>query len=124
MEGKENQQQEQQQQNNDGMRVFTQEQMNKIISQRLQEEKAKNAAALVEREKALEAREIELDARALLAEKHLPQDLLPAINCKDKETMENSVKILVDYMLRGKAPASGGGFTETKAAGIRKAMGL
>lgn len=108
-----------------GAKLFTQDQLDAIVKKRLKEEKAKNETAIMEREKILAAKELELDARAMLAEKHLPQELLPAINCKDKETMENSVMLLVNWMLKGKAPAAGSGsLTENKAAGIRHAMGL
>ena len=108
-----------------GAKLFTQDQLDAIVKKRLKEEKAKNEAAITEREKILAAKELELDARSMLAEKKLPQELLPAINCKDRETMENSVNLLVNWMLRGKAPAAGsGGLAENKAAEIRHAMGL
>lgn len=110
-------------------KTFTQEDVNRIVQERLSRAKLDAAPDLEAREAALFRREIELDAREKLADAGLPQSLLSALNCSDKETMEKSIAAvqalipqksgyrIVDTSVRG-----GSGRSEDED--IRKAMGL
>ena len=122
-------------------KTFTQEDVNRIIQQRLAQEKAKNSGEsdLVKREQELAQRELRLSARETLSSKGLPVELLDALNCTDKETMEKSIttveKVFNEYKANatkqikftgfqpgasGKTPDAG----EADDLEIRAAMGL
>lgn len=124
-----------------GGKTFTQEDVNRIVQERLAKEKAKNSgeADFAKREQELAQRELHMSAKELLSEKGLPVQLFDALNCTDKETMEKSIAtietVFNDYKANvtsniqfksfqpgasGKMPDAGA----TEDIEIRKAMGL
>lgn len=124
-----------------GGKTFTQEDVNRIVQERLAKEKAKNSgeADFAKREQELAQRELHMTAKELLSEKGLPVQLFDALNCTDKETMEKSIAtietVFNDYKANvtsniqfksfqpgasGKMPDAG----VTEDIEIRKAMGL
>lgn len=122
-------------------KTFTQEDVNRIIGERLAKEKAKNnsEADFAKREQELAQRELRVIAKELLSEKGLPVQLFNALNCTDKETMQKSIsiieKVLVEYKANAAKEVKFVGFqpgisqiipsTETtEDIKIRKAMGL
>lgn len=126
-----------------GEKTFTQEDVNRIVGERLAKEKAKSSgeADLAKREQELARRELHMSAREMLSEKGLPIQLCEALNCADQESMEKSIatieKIFNDYKaeaakkplkFKGFQPTSGMTASEVaRAAGdteIRKAMRL
>lgn len=76
-----------------GEKTFTQEDVNRIVQERLAKEKVKNSgeADFVKREQELAQRELHMTAKELLSEKGLPVQLFDALNCTDKESMEKSI---------------------------------
>lgn len=125
-----------------GEKTFTQEDVNRIVGERLAKEKAKSSgeADLAKREQELARRELHMSAREMLSEKGLPVQLCEALNCADQKTMEESIatieKIFNDYKAEvSKKPLKFKGF-QPGASGmmpdvgkledleIRKAMGL
>lgn len=125
-----------------GEKTFTQEDVNRIVGERLAKEKAKNSgeADLAKREQELAQRELHMSAKELLSEKGLPVQLFDALNCTDEETMKKSIetieKIFNEYKanaasnmkfvgfqpgVSSKAPTTSGTGTDIE---IRKAMGL
>lgn len=102
------QQTHQQDQNQQG-KTFTQEDVNRIVSERLA--RAKNAAngSGSDREQELDRRERQLDARERLADAGIPKDLLPLVDCSSKEKMESSINLIGSYLGQKKAPTSGAG---------------
>lgn len=124
-----------------GEKTFTQEDVNRIVGERLAKEKAKNSgeADLAKREQELAQRELRMSAKELLSEKGLPVQLFDALNCTDKETMEKSIatveKIFNEYKanatkrhtFKGFQPGASGKVPDAEAMedfGIRRAMGL
>lgn len=101
-------QQTQQQDQNQQGKTFTQEDVNRIVSERLA--RAKNAAngSGSDREQELDRRERQLDARERLADAGIPKDLLPLVDLSSKENMENSIKLISSHMGRSRS-ASGAG---------------
>lgn len=79
--------------NNQQEKMFTQEELNRIIGERLARVKTEHPE-LQEREKKCAQRELLLDARERLADAGLPKELLSAINCSTKEEMENSIRTI------------------------------
>lgn len=122
-----------------GETTFTQEQVNKIVSDRLAREKVKSEAALAEREQQLAQRELLLTAKEKLTESGLPVELLNALNVSSPEAMEKAITTLkgvIDkikaeapkpFTIHGAKPAEAGRRPELESSGdsrLRKAMGL
>lgn len=122
----------------EGEKTFTQEEVNRIVSERLSKEKGKiNAdreASYAKREQELNVRELKLKARESLNEKNLPSELLDVINCSNEEELERSLEILervyrtnkkeetLPVKLSGYKPVSGQ--SPTGGDPIKQAMGL
>ncbi len=124
-----------------GERTFTQDDVNRIVQERLAKEKAKSSGEsdLAKREQELAQRELRMSAKELLSEKGLPVRLFDALNCTDKESMEKSIETIETVFNEHKANAAGSiklkgfqpgvsmGMTDAGSLGdmeIRKAMGL
>ena len=122
-----------------GETTFTQEQVNKIVSDRLAREKVKSEAALAEREQQLAQRELLLTAKEKFTDAGLPVELLNALNVSSPEAMEKAITTLkgvIDkikaeapkpFTIHGAKPAEAGRRPELESSGdsrLRKAMGL
>lgn len=128
-------------QNQQQEKLFTQDDVNRIVGERLARERNNVSAGMfAEKEHALNQRELKLDAREKLADAGLPKELLNAINCNSKKEMEESINTLKAFYKSSEPTAvprrtyqvsTGiGGNTGGSAAKsarddeIRKAMGL
>lgn len=82
--------------NNNGTdgKTFSQEDVNRIVGERLAKEKAKTSQELAEREKQLQQKEMEFKAKSSLAEKGYSSELLGAIKCSTDEELKNSLDII------------------------------
>lgn len=124
-----------------GEKTFTQEDVNRIVSERLNKEKVKGDAAFAEREHQFAERERQLanrealaDLRDQLKEKGLPDELLPVLNVQDKEALKTALDALQTYVenkAEKKKPYKVLEYKlldshehENPDADIRKAMGL
>lgn len=121
-------------------KLFTQDEVNRIVGERLARVKTEVSPGLQERDRALTEREMLLDARERLMEAGLPKELISAINCRTKEDMENSIKVIqrlygnagvhekpvyrVSGGIYGNSNGSGHRSGVDDPASIRKAMGL
>lgn len=121
-------------------KTFSQDDVNRIVSERLAKEKSKADAAIAQREQDLAHREFLLTAKETLTSKGFPTELLDALNTSSPEAFEKSLDILtnnMDDLIAGakkqKEPpkAGGGGFGDKlpplHGCGIREvrsAMGL
>lgn len=93
-----------------GVRTFTQDEVNRIVSNRLAEDRAKRTAELDEREKAVKTRELAVIAAEKLAEAGLPKELTTVLKYDDEDSLEAAINQL--STLRGFAngkndPATG-----------------
>lgn len=86
-----------------GGKTFTQEEVNRIVSDRLARERDKLPKD-DEREKALKAREARLDCRDYLDSKKYPAAILDVLDCSDVEKFKTAADAIV-----GKFPAIVGG---------------
>lgn len=122
-----------------GEKTFTQEDVNRIVGERLAKEKAKNSgeADFAKREQELARRELHMTAKELLSEKGLPVQIVDALNCADEETMKKSIetfeKVFADYKanatqvkFKGCRPGASQALSSELAGDmeLRKAMGL
>lgn len=119
-----------------GAKTFSQDDVNRIVGERLAKEKAKGEAALAEREQQLAQRELLLTAKEKLTENGLPVELVDALNVSSPEALEKALSIVKTVMDKHKAEArpikiSGAKPAEslsheknTGDSSLRKAMGL
>lgn len=107
-------------------KTFTQEDVNRIVSQRINAEQAKFQAQYETANRRLRVRED-------LMRRGFDGNLADVLDISDDETAENSVNTIVNIMLRGKAPAAGVSIAthayeaekqRQTAKDIRGAMGL
>lgn len=119
-----------------GAKTFSQDDVNRIVGERLAKEKAKGEAALAEREQQLAQRELLLTAKEKLTENGLPVELVDALNVSSPEALEKALSIVKTVMDKHKSEArpikiSGAKPAEslsnaknTGDSSLRKAMGL
>ena len=109
------------------IKTFTQEEVNRIVRERLA--RAKTAQEPDARELELEKRENALYLREQIAAKELPESLLEEMQGMDKATIDKFLKILAPYTQKASEPiynAVGAttGRADSESDAIRKAMGL
>ena len=126
-----------------GEKTFTQEDVNRIVQERLAKENSKNNgdADFAKREQELAQRELHMSAKEMLSEKGLPVQLFDALNCKDEETLKKSISTIETVFNEYKANATksiqfksftpgvptspvNAGDGDADDLNIRKAMGL
>lgn len=119
-----------------GAKTFSQDDVNRIVGERLAKEKAKGEAALAEKEQQLAQRELLLTAKEKLTENGLPVELVDALNVSSPEALEKALSIVKTVMDKHKAEAHPIKFSGAKPAeslsrakntgdsSLRKAMGL
>ncbi len=88
-------------------KTFTQEDVNRIVGERLARVKSESIPGLQEREQEIGKRELMLDAREKLMEAGLPKDLINALNCNSKEEMEKSIEMIQELLEDVKKPKRG-----------------
>lgn len=79
-------------------KTFSQEDVNRIVGERLAKEKAKNDADWQQREQDLQKRELRMTAKEYLSEKNMPVELLDALSYTDEETLQKSVEIIEKFI--------------------------
>lgn len=80
-----------------GGKTFTQEDVNRIVSERLARERAKAEPQDDEREKALKAREARMDCREYIASKKYPVALLDVLDMSDADKFKEMADKLVKH---------------------------
>jgi len=81
-----------------GERTFSQDDVNRIVGERLATEKRKQDAAFAEREQELARREALYDLRDQLKDMGLPDELLPVLNVQDKEALKKALEALKKHI--------------------------
>ena len=120
-----------------GEKTFSQDDVNRIVGERLAAEKRKGEAALAEREQQLAQRALLLTAKEKLTESGLPVELLDALNVSSTEAMDKAIitlKGVIDkikaeapkpFTIHGAKPAESGRSPQMGGdSQLRKAMGL
>lgn len=118
-------------------RTFTQEEVNRIVQDRLNRSKnTTEATKLEEREKELEKKGLMLEAKELLQKKGLPKEFAEILNYTDSESLKKVVEVIEGHFktssgqrdaefipLGGNELPKGAG-TPISQDGMRKAFGL
>lgn len=120
-----------------GEKTFTQEEVNRIVQERLARAKAEPSEKETEisaREKAVTERELRLNARDTFMKKGLPVALLDDLDYSDETKMNNTINIIEKVMLSGRkvaganySPMNGNNpkpAEQTVDMRIRESMGL
>lgn len=77
-------------------KTFSQEDVNRIVAERLNRERSTKAAELEEREKAVKARELAVKAAEKLAEAGLPKELNAVLKYDDEASLEAAISQLAN----------------------------
>lgn len=113
-------------------KTFTQEELNRIIGERLSKEKTKLEQSFAQRERELQEQELSFNAKQLMIKEKLPENLLSFLKYEDIESLKESIKTLKDFMSNQvKITREGTGFTAGKridslseSENIRRAMSI
>lgn len=126
-------------------KTFTQEEVNKIVENRLNRERRKLSSALIgedpreaelaEREKAVLKKELQAEARAWIANKGLPPESLDLLDYLDKESCNKSLEKLeavineavqarIGAVVKGGAPMKKAPESKDQDAALRAAFRL
>jgi len=125
---------EENQETKTGEKTFSQEAVNRIVSERLAKERSKGDPDLEKRAQELQQKENRLYAKEMLIDRGLSVELLDALNCSDEETTKKSIEVIENIMkttksspitLRGVEPGNpSNGAKESGNRSLREAMGL
>jgi len=77
--------------------IFTQDDVNRIVGERLTRERQKFELDLAEKEKELNEKEFRMKAERLFNEKKYPEEIMKAFNCTDIESLSKSIGIIEKY---------------------------
>ena len=121
-------------------KTFTQDDVNRIVQERLAKERGKGTEELDRRSAELDKREFNLKAREMLLSKGYSADLLDALNCESEETFNKSLETIERLFggtsqrdieaaknrshIVGRSINSTNGFKSSEDAAIRERMGL
>ena len=126
-----------------GQKTFSQEDVNRIVQDRLAKDRAKASEDISKKEKELADREFRLNSRQKLIDRGYPESILEALNCSSEDAFNKSLDAL-DSLLKERgttaedkkirdntatfakftAPASPRGGWGQTVDPIREAMGL
>jgi len=81
-----------------GEKTFTQDDVNRIVQDRLAKDWEKTSKELSEREQELAQREFRLNSRQKLIDKGYPETLLDALNCSSEEAFDKALGIIDGLM--------------------------
>lgn len=81
-----------------GERTFTQDDVNRIVQDRLAKDREKASKELGEREQELAQREFRLNSRQKLVDKGYPETLLDALNCNSEKEFDKALDIIDGLM--------------------------
>lgn len=109
-----------------GEKLFTQEDVNRIVGERLARAKSQNEPESKERE--LQQKENELFIKEIVLEKKLPQDIADTLKGLDKDKINSIIEVISPYIQKTKEPilnpTGKTGGTGGNSDPIRAAMGL
>ena len=78
-------------------KTFTQDDVNRIVGERLSKDRSRNESDFVKRENDLKQRELAMTAREMLAEKGLPKDLADILRYSDEETLKTAIDKIQEF---------------------------
>ena len=87
-----------------GERTFSQEDVNRIVQERLAKDREKASKELGEREQELARREFRLNSRQKLIDRGYPESIMDALNCSDEKSFDRALDI-IDGLIKERMPS-------------------
>lgn len=87
-----------------GEKTFTQDDVNRIVQDRLAKDRAKSSEEITKREQELLQREFRLDSRQKLIDRGYPENILDALNCSSAEAFDKALDI-IDGLIKERTPS-------------------
>lgn len=87
-----------------GEKTFTQDDVNRIVSDRLAKDRAKSSEEITKREQELLQREFRLNSRQKLIDRGFPESIMDALNCSSEETFDKALDI-IDGLIKERTPS-------------------
>lgn len=84
--------------NNGEQKTFTQDDVNRIVQDRLAKDRAKASEELGKREQELNDREFRLNSRQKLIDRGLPEDMLDVLNCSSEDAFNKALDKLEAFI--------------------------
>lgn len=84
-----------------GQKTFTQEDVNRIVQDRLAKDRAKSSEEMSKKEQELAQREFRLNGRQKLLDRGYPESLMDALNCSSEEAFTKALDI-IDGLIKSK----------------------
>ena len=81
-----------------GEKTFTQDDVNRIVQERLAKDREKASKELGEREQELAQREFRLNSRQKLIDKGYPESIMDALNCSSEKEFDKALGIIDGLM--------------------------
>lgn len=77
-----------------GQKTFTQDDVNRIVQDRLAKDRAKTSEEVSKKEQELAAREFRLNSRQKLIDRGYPESIMEALNCSSEEAFDKALDAL------------------------------
>lgn len=84
---------------NGGQKTFTQDDVNRIVQDRLAKDRAKASEEMSKREQELAEREFRLNSRQKLIDRGYPESIMEALNCSSEDAFNKALDI-IDGLLK------------------------
>ena len=81
-----------------GERTFTQDDVNRIVQDRLAKDRAKASEEVSKKEQELADREFRLNSRQKLIDRGYPESIMDALNCSSEEAFDKALNALDSLM--------------------------
>ncbi len=86
-----------------GEKTFTQDDVNRIVQERLAKDREKASKELGEREQELAQREFRLNSRQKLIDRGYPDSIMDALNCSSEEAFDKALDV-IDGLIKERTP--------------------
>ncbi len=86
-------------------KTFTQDDVNRIVQDRLAKDRAKASEEMGKREQELNNREFRLNNRQKLIDRGYPESILDALNCSSTEAFDKALDT-IDALIRERTPSA------------------
>lgn len=87
-----------------GEKTFTQDDVNRIVQDRLAKDRAKSSEEITKREQELLQREFRLNSRQKLIDRGYPESIMDALNCNDEKSFDKALDI-IDSLIKERTPS-------------------
>lgn len=87
-----------------GEKTFTQDDVNRIVQDRLAKDRAKSSEEITKREQELLQREFRLNSRQKLIDRGYPESILDALNCNSEKEFDKALDI-IDGLIKERTPS-------------------